>query len=906
MNNNIEIEKSENKRRRAQKALQKAPDELGNRKREEQSGSGLDNLLSPEKDAGEEEVRQIIDFAAVQELMNSFYRLTGIGIAILDLKGNILVATGWQDICTKFHRVHPQTLNNCIESDVFLSQNVDEGKYTIYKCRNNLWDMVTPIIVGGRHIANLFLGQIFFEDEAPDYGVFKNQAEKYGFNKEEYLAALERVPRWSRETVANVMEFYTRFAGMISQLSYSNVRMKRALIEQKRAEEALRQSEEKYNQFFRTSRDCVFITSKDGSWIDLNDAAVELFGYASCEELRQVKIPDLYINKKERAKYIGTIAESGYIREFPVDLRRKDGSVRHTLITAAARYDAEGNVVGFQGTMRDITERRRAEEEEMKERADFLQTLIDTLPNPVFFKDREGRYTGFNKAWEEFIGRSSQELMGKTVYDLGPVDVARIYEEKDNELFANPGKQVYEFLLKNGSGELRNVIFNKATTRGADNRITGLVGVVVDITEHKRAEEALKASEAKYRLIVDTANEGVWMLDEDGRTTFVNARMAEMIGYTAEEIIGLKFAFFLFEEDLPDHEARVRTRRQCLAEQYERRVRHKNGQVVWTIISAVPVLDADNRFQASFAMFTDITESKRAEEALRESEQRLADIIDFLPDATFAVDLNGKVIAWNRAIEEMTGIKASDMLGKGDYEYALPFYGMRSSMLIDLVFISAEEIEKKYHFVKREGDVLIAETKVLVRGVPHALWVKARPLYDSRGNVVGAIESIRDITDLKRAEKALKNRERDLKVKSRNLEELNAALKVLLKQREQDKEELEEKILANIKQLALPYIERLKKSRLKDKEADYVSILESNLKNIISPFTSKLSSQYLNLTPREIQTANLITEGKTTKEIAELLNVSPGTVEFHRENIRIKLDLKNKKSNLRTYLMKLS
>ncbi|MEQ8181044.1 MAG: PAS domain S-box protein [Smithellaceae bacterium] len=906
MNNNIEIEKSENKTRRAQKALQKAQDELGNREQGEQSGSRLDNLLSPENDAGEEDAGYIIDFQAIQELMNFFYKFTGIANAILDLKGNILIATGWQDICTKFHRVHPQTIKHCIESDVFLSANVEEEKYTLYKCKNNLWDMATPIIVDGRHIANLFLGQFFYEDEMPDYEFFINQAKKYGFNKKEYLAALDRVPRRSRKTVANMIEFCTRFAGMISQLSYRNIQLIRSLAEQKLAEEALRQSEEKYNQFFRTSRDCVFITSKDGSWIDLNDAAVELFGYASREELRQVKIPNLYTNKNERAKFSGIIAESGYVREFPVDLRRKDGSVRHTLITAVACCDAEGNVVGFQGTMRDITERRRAEEEAMKERADFLQTLIDTLPNPVFYKNREGRYTGFNKAWEEFTGRSRQELIGKTDYDLGPVDVARIYEEKDNELFANPGKQAYEFLFKNGSGELRDVIFNKATTMGAGNRVTGLVGVVVDITERNRAEEALKASEAKYRLIVDTANEGVWMLDEEGRTTFVNARMAEMIGYTAEEIIGLKFAFFIFEEDLPDHEARVRTRRQCLAEQYERRVRHKNGQVVWAIISAVPVLDADNRFQGSFAMFTDITESKRAEEALRESEQRLADIIDFLPDATFAVDLNGKVIVWNRAIEEMTGIKASDMLGKGDYEYALPFYGMRSSMLIDLVFISAEEIKKKYHFVKREGDVLIAETNAPVRGVPHALWVKARPLYDSRGNVVGAIESIRDITDVKRAEKALKNRERDLNVKSRNLEELNAALKVLLKQRQQDKEELEEKILANIKQLALPYIERLKKSRLKDKEADYVGILESNLKNIISPFTSKLSSQYLNLTPREIQTANLIKEGKTTKEIAELLNVSPGTVEFHRENIRIKLDLKNKKSNLRTYLMKLS
>jgi DNA-binding CsgD family transcriptional regulator len=152
----------------------------------------------------------------------------------------------------------------------------------------------------------------------------------------------------------------------------------------------------------------------------------------------------------------------------------------------------------------------------------------------------------------------------------------------------------------------------------------------------------------------------------------------------------------------------------------------------------------------------------------------------------------------------------------------------------------------------------------------------------------------------------LKKRERDLKAKSRKLEELNTALKVLLKQREDDKDELEKKVLVNVKQLAMPYIERLKKSRLKDKEADYVNILESNLTNIISPFSNKLSSKYINLTPKEIQIANLIKEGKTTKDIANLLNISPGTVEYHRENIRRKLNLKNKKGNMRSYLLTLS
>ena len=106
----------------------------------------------------QEEFGNVIDIQQIQALMDDFYKLTDIGIAILDLKGNILVATGWHDICAKFHRVHPETQHNCLESDLYLT-NVKEGKYLLYKCRNNMWDVVTPLFMGGKHVGNIFYGR---------------------------------------------------------------------------------------------------------------------------------------------------------------------------------------------------------------------------------------------------------------------------------------------------------------------------------------------------------------------------------------------------------------------------------------------------------------------------------------------------------------------------------------------------------------------------------------------------------------------------------------------------------------------------------------------------------------------------------------------------------------------------
>jgi PAS domain S-box-containing protein len=257
-----------------------------------------------------------------------------------------------------------------------------------------------------------------------------------------------------------------------------------------------------------------------------------------------------------------------------------------------------------------------------------------------------------------------------------------------------------------------------------------------------------------------------------------------------------------------------------------------------------------------------------------------------VPDIIMEVD-NNKVYTWaNQAGFEFFG---EDVIGKEAAQY---FEGEQDTYgVVKPLFEGNENVFYVESWQRRRD----GQKRLL------AWW--CRVLKDDSGNVTGALSSARDITEIKKTEQELIEKERQLEIKANNLEETNIALKVLLEKRNKDKTEIEENILLNIKELVVPYLAKLKKSKLDDKQELYVDILESNLNDITSSFSRRLSSEYMNFTPAEIQIANLLRQDKTNKEISELLNCSPRTVAFHRENIRKKLGLKNKKINLKSYLL---
>jgi ligand-binding sensor protein len=324
------------------------------------------------------DLAEIIDVQAIQFLMDDFYNLVHMPIGLNDLKGKVLAGAGWQDICTKFHWVHPEACKHCIGSGTKLSEDVLQGETKLYKCKNNMWDITAPIMVDNLHVGDIFSGQFFFNDDILDYEHFRSLARKYGFDEEKYIRAFEKVPRLSRAAVETGMSFFLKFANLISQLSYSNIKLAKSLAEHDALVDELKEIEK--NDRIRVEELEVILDAVPAAVLITHDSrALKITGnrlsyewlrlpggsniFKSAQERARNETPKLFKNGVEIpfTDMPARLAASGKeLHDYEVDLVDLDGSERHLLGNARPLKDEQGNSHGFVSAFIDITERKKS------------------------------------------------------------------------------------------------------------------------------------------------------------------------------------------------------------------------------------------------------------------------------------------------------------------------------------------------------------------------------------------------------------------------------------------------------------------------------------------------------------------------------------------------------------------
>ena len=539
------------------------------------------------------------------------------------------------------------------------------------------------------------------------------------------------------------------------------------------------ESEVRYRTLFESATDAIFLI-RDNKFIDCNDAALKMYG-CTREELignypHAVSPPVQPTGRDSKEEAINKIAcaLSGLPQFFEWRHCRRDGTLFD--VDVMLNRIQLGNEILILGIVRDITT-RKATERALQESVWFQQQLIDALPVPVFFKNPEGRYLGCNKAYESFLNRGKGEIIGKSVFETAPKELADIYLEKDLALLSNPGVQIYESSLSDADGSVHNVVFHKATFFKPDGSVGGIIGAVLDITERKRTEEALKDSEQQLRSIIQGYPLPAFVIGKDHQVIYWNKALEEMSKIKANEVVGTDrhwrgfygtarpcMADLLVDEapmEVISHWYNgISNKSSLLEEAYEATnfFPEPGGEGKWLHCVAAAIKNSMGTLVGVIETVEDVTARKNAEEELVSANRQLNDIIEFLPDATLVIDRDKKVIAWNRAIEEMTGVSKKEMIGKGDYAYTVPFYGDRRPNLLDLIDARDEELESHYRHVTKEGGILRAETYVpcVYGGQGAYVFCTCAPLFDAHGDRVGAIESIRDITEQRQAQEAVR------------------------------------------------------------------------------------------------------------------------------------------------------
>jgi two-component system, cell cycle sensor histidine kinase and response regulator CckA len=533
----------------------------------------------------------------------------------------------------------------------------------------------------------------------------------------------------------------------------------REVTDRNKAEEALRESDTRYRNLVENIEDLICTHDHQGNLLFVNQASAKVLGYAPAEligtNLRSYLAPEV---RDQFDAYMAAIKREGRASGLML-VQTKSGEKRIWEYRNTLHKESPGVLI-VHGIARDITDREKAEAT-IRQQLDFLQQLIDTIPTPIFYKDVEGRYLGCNTAFESDTGMSRANIVGKTIFDVLAPDLAQIYHDQDLSLLRNPGVQQGEALRQDAAGNLHEVIFTKATFLDFEGNVAGMVGVIFDITDRKKTEEALRQSEEKYRSIFDNSIEGIFQSTPDGRLITVNMAYARMFGYDSpDEMISevTDIASQLYANPAERDEVKRRFDDPVPLTNYEVAVFRKDGAPIWVSFNARAIRDESGRILYYEGMTENISPRKEAEEALRKNEEKYRSVVENMQDVFYRTDLQGTITMVSASGPEMIGYESVDQIiglnvGRDFYK-------------------NSDERDRMLALLREKGAVSNLEVE-LVRSDGNSIIVSTNShiYYDKSGQPLGVEGVFTDITARKRAENALRESEEKYRILVENANE---------------------------------------------------------------------------------------------------------------------------------------
>jgi PAS domain S-box-containing protein len=506
----------------------------------------------------------------------------------------------------------------------------------------------------------------------------------------------------------------------------------------------------------------IFQTTADGRFLMVNPALAKLHGFDSPEDLIQGITSlghQLYLYPEDRLRMKKLFELQGKIEGFEFQARRKDGTPIWVSLNNHGVYDSEGKLRYYEGTLQDISERKRIERA-LRQAEEKYRGIVENASDGIFQTTPEGRFLMVNPAVAKIHGYDSPEDFIHSINDVAlqiyvnPEDRARVR----SSLQESGRVEDFEYLAFRKDGDKIWLSMNIHRVCDPEGKILYYEGTVRDITERKRSEEALQKSQESYRRIVDTANEGIAVIDSSRCYTFVNRKKAEMLGYQPEEMIGLAPADFIHPDELVNHNQNMERRLMGQGETYERRYLHRDGKTVWFSVNATPIYDDQGKHCGSFAMFTDITGRKQAEFNLLEEKKFIDTAINSLPGVFYVIDEQGRFVRWNHNLELESGYSAEEISLLGP----LDLFGDEEKLMV------AERIQEVFS----QGQSVV-EARIIAKDGQRTLYFFTGHLFKAQNQNYLVGMGI-DITERKRFEETLQQKKKELEESNIRLEQMIA------------------------------------------------------------------------------------------------------------------------------------